>query len=66
MPLTNQPTGFDHVITIGPSDADWLASLFVGAADRGDAVRVAIDEGGVKFAVGRGTWTPAIGTWIPR
>jgi hypothetical protein len=68
MPLAAPPpTGFDNVITIGPSDAEWLATMFVGAAGRGDAVRVAIDEGGVKFAVGHhGSWTPAIGTWIPR
>jgi len=35
--------------------------MFVGAAERREPVRVAIDDGGVKFAVGRGAWTAAIG-----
>lgn len=55
-------TGFDNgVITVAPDDAEWLAGMFARAAARLETVRVAIDEGGVKVAVGRGTWTPAIG-----
>jgi len=54
-------TGFDNVITIPSGECDWLSGMFVGAAERRDPVRVAIDDGGVKFKVGNGTWTPAIG-----
>ena len=53
--------GMGTVITVKPSDCDYLAGLFTGAGDRVESVRVAIDDGGCKFAVGRGTWTHAIG-----
>lgn len=55
-------TGFDNgVIVIAPVDANWIAGMFAGAADRGEQLRVAIDDGGAKFKVGNGTWTAAIG-----
>ena len=53
--------GFDTVIGIPSGECDWLAGMFVGAAERRETVRVVIDDGGVKFAVGRGAWTPPIG-----
>jgi hypothetical protein len=54
-------TGFDNVITIPSGECDWLSGMFVGADERRDPVRVVIDDGGVKFKVGNGTWTPPIG-----
>lgn len=60
-------TGFDNgVIIVGPNDADWIATMFVGAAERQHPVRVAIDDGGVKFKVSNGAWTPPIGIQDPR
>ena len=65
MPLKPRDTGFDNVITIPSGECDWIAGMFVGAAERRDSVRVAIDDGGVKFSVGRGAWTPPIGKQLP-
>jgi hypothetical protein len=49
------------IITVQPGDAEWISTMLVGAAERWERVRFAIDDGGVKIAVGRGAWTPAIG-----
>lgn len=53
--------GMGEIITVQPGDAEWISTMLVGAAERWERVRFAIDDGGVKIAVGAGTWTPAIG-----
>lgn len=55
------PAGMGKIITVQPGDAEWISTMLVGAAERWERVRFAIDDGGVKIAVGRGAWTPAIG-----
>jgi hypothetical protein len=52
----------DGVITLEPADAEMIGELLTDAATDGSPVRVAIDDGGVKLSVARGTWTPAIGS----
>lgn len=60
-PTAPPATSMGQIITVQPGDAEWISTMLVGAASRWERVRFAIDEGGVKIAVGRGTWTPAIG-----
>lgn len=53
---------FDEVINLTPDEASLIGDSLVTAAAEGLPTRVAIDDGGVKFSVARGTWTPPIGS----
>lgn len=53
---------FDEVITLTPDDASIIGDALVNAAAENLPTRVAIDDGGVKFSIARGTWSPPIGT----
>ena len=49
---------------------DWptlydLAAGLIAAADKSQPVRFAIDDGGLKLSIGRGTWTPPLGQVTP-
>lgn len=55
---------FDEVITLTPDQAAMIGDILTGAAAAQYRVRVATDDGGVKIAVGRHTWSPPIGTQL--
>jgi hypothetical protein len=55
-------------LIIAIDDADVLRDIaidLITAADELQTVRFAIDDGGLKYAVGRWTWTPPIGQVTP-
>jgi len=53
----------DGVVTLTPRQAIDIAEILLEAGNEHDHVRVAIDDGGVKLAVGRGVWSLPIGRY---
>jgi hypothetical protein len=61
---------FDEVVHLNHKEAAVIGAMLDRAANEHDTVRVAIDDGGLKLAIGHHTWTPALGTdkdprWSP-
>ena len=54
--------GMGTVITLDGEALSIVADQLARAVKDRSSVRVAIDDGGVKFSVGRGSWSPALGT----
>jgi hypothetical protein len=52
---------FDEVVHLDREQAAVIGGMLDRAAMQYEHVRVAIDEGGVKLAIGRQSWTPPIG-----
>lgn len=60
-------SGFDNgIIQLDAEAAELVGEILTDAATDGATVRVAIDDGGLKLSVDRGTWTPPIGMLFGR
>jgi hypothetical protein len=55
---------FAVIIHLSPADAGLLAAHLAEAQSGQELTRLAIDDGGVKLAVGRWSWTPPIGRQV--
>ena len=53
---------FDEVVHLDHDQAAVIGAMLDRAATEYQPVRVAIDDGGVKLAIGHQSWTPPIGT----
>jgi hypothetical protein len=52
---------FDEVIHLDREQAAVIGAMLDRAAMAYEHVRVAIDDGGLKLAIGRESWTPPLG-----
>jgi hypothetical protein len=59
--MSTPPTFDCGVIHLSLMDSALIGDMLREAANAGDLVRVALDDGGLKLAVGRYSWTPPIG-----
>jgi hypothetical protein len=56
----------EPIITIDDSDTlERIGTALIRAGGDLEPVRFAIDDGGLKFAVGRWTWSPPLGQVTP-
>lgn len=53
----------DPIVLVSAKDLTYLLSWLAWEKDQGGlhTLRVAIDDGGVKFKVNSGTWSPPLG-----
>jgi len=53
---------FDEVVYLNGDEAAVIGNMLDVASAHTNRVRIAIDEGGLKLAIGNQSWTPALGT----
>jgi hypothetical protein len=53
---------FDEVVFLNRDEAAVIGAMLDRASAEYDTVRVAIDDGGLKLALGHQVWTPALGS----